>query len=107
MDERGETLRRQPDRPLRSPYALWEAWLPCPCAAAHLRGGRALQEDQLVIRLVGEYGPRNWSKIAEHLPGRIGKQCRERWHNNLNPELKKGPWVRSLTAGRCLERLRV
>ena len=47
----------------------------------------------MVIRLVEEYGPRQWSKIAESLPGRIGKQCRERWHNNLNPALKKGPWT--------------
>ena len=40
-----------------------------------------------------EYGAKHWSKIAEHLEGRIGKQCRERWHNNLNPELNKGPWT--------------
>lgn len=24
--------------------------------------------------------------------GRIGKQCRERWHNHLNPDIKKSPW---------------
>jgi predicted transcriptional regulator len=32
--------------------------------------------------------------IAEHLPGRIGKQCRERWHNHLNPKIKKIGWSR-------------
>jgi predicted transcriptional regulator len=32
--------------------------------------------------------------IAEHLPGRIGKQCRERWHNHLNPKIKKVGWSR-------------
>jgi myb proto-oncogene protein len=26
------------------------------------------------------------------LPGRIGKQCRERWHNHLNPKIKKIGW---------------
>lgn len=26
------------------------------------------------------------------MPGRIGKQCRERWHNHLNPDIKKSPW---------------
>lgn len=51
------------------------------------------QEDRKVIELVGKYGAKCWSKIAEHLKGRIGKQCRERWHNNLNPELNKGPWT--------------
>jgi Myb-like DNA-binding protein FlbD len=23
------------------------------------------------------------------LPGRVGKQCRERWHNHLNPDINK------------------
>lgn len=32
--------------------------------------------------------------MAEHLPGRIGKQCRERWHNHLNPRISKAPWAR-------------
>ena len=26
------------------------------------------------------------------MPGRIGKQCRERWHNHLNPKIKKIGW---------------
>lgn len=26
-----------------------------------------------------KYGPKKWSTIAQHLPGRIGKQCRERY----------------------------
>ncbi|RYY81178.1 hypothetical protein EON63_15980, partial [archaeon] len=25
--------------------------------------------------------------------GRIGKQCRERWHNHLNPDINKAPWT--------------
>jgi len=33
-----------------------------------------------------------WSKIAEFLPGRSGKQCRERFVNHLDPELKKCEW---------------
>jgi hypothetical protein len=28
---------------------------------------------------VRELGPKNWSQIAQYLPGRIGKQCRERY----------------------------
>jgi len=27
-----------------------------------------------------------------HLPGRMGKQCRERWHNHLNPDIKRDGW---------------
>lgn len=36
------------------------------------------QEDEVIIELVNKYGPKKWSTIANHLPGRIGKQCRER-----------------------------
>jgi hypothetical protein len=50
------------------------------------------EEDRLVLELVTELGARKWSTIASHLSGRIGKQCRERWANHLNPGIKKGPW---------------
>jgi hypothetical protein len=43
--------------------------------------------------MVKQTGPKNWSEIAKALPGRIGKQCRERWHNHLNPEIKKEKWT--------------
>ena len=36
-----------------------------------------------------------WSSIAEKLPGRIGKQCRERWFNHLDPLIRKGDWDES------------
>jgi hypothetical protein len=45
-----------------------------------------------VLKLVSIHGPKNWSFIAKHLPGRIGKQCRERWHNHLNPGISKEKW---------------
>jgi len=51
------------------------------------------EEDAKVIELVYKHGPQKWSFIAEHLPGRIGKQCRERWHNHLNPAIKKTAWT--------------
>lgn len=50
-------------------------------------------QDELVVKLVREHGPKNWSFIAKNLPGRIGKQCRERWHNHLNPDIKKDRWT--------------
>ena len=46
-----------------------------------------------VIQLVHKYGPKRWSVIAKHLHSRIGKQCRERWHNHLNPAVKKSLWT--------------
>lgn len=47
---------------------------------------------QLLPRLVSEHGEGNWSVIAKHFPGRIGKQCRERWHNQLRPDIKREAW---------------
>ena len=38
--------------------------------------------------LVSKIGKKKWSKIAKNLPGRIGKQCRERWFNHLKPGTK-------------------
>jgi hypothetical protein len=51
------------------------------------------EEDEQVVELVRKYGPKRWTLIAKHLKGRIGKQCRERWHNHLNPEIKKTSWT--------------
>ena len=50
------------------------------------------EEDQLVMKLVEKNGPQKWTFIAKHLEGRIGKQCRERWHNHLNPQIRKENW---------------
>ena len=50
-------------------------------------------EDQRLCELVKEFGPKRWSLIANNLDGRIGKQCRERWHNHLNPTVNKAAWT--------------
>ena len=39
------------------------------------------------------HGAKKWSVIAGFLPGRIDKQCRERWHNHLNPAIVKQAWT--------------
>jgi len=31
--------------------------------------------------------------VAKNLPGRIGKQCRERWHNHLDSNINKHKWT--------------
>lgn len=51
------------------------------------------QEDEMVVSLVDKYGAKRWTLIAKQLKGRIGKQCRERWHNHLNPNIKKSAWT--------------
>lgn len=50
------------------------------------------EEDVILIQLVERIGAQKWTMISEYLPLRIGKQCRERWHNHLNPKIKKINW---------------
>ncbi|KAL2321827.1 hypothetical protein Fmac_026206 [Flemingia macrophylla] len=58
-----------------------------------VKGQWTAEEDSLLIQLVEQFGVRKWSHIAQALPGRIGKQCRERWHNHLRPDIKKDIWT--------------
>ncbi len=55
-------------------------------------------EDRKLIRVIKAYqekhgGTVRWSEIAHELPGRLGKQCRERWVQNLDPNIKKSSWT--------------
>jgi len=54
-----------------------------------VKGAWTKEEDEQVLALVRKYGPKRWTLVAQHLQGRIDKQCRERWTNHLNPEIKK------------------
>jgi hypothetical protein len=56
------------------------------------KGSWTADEDTILREKRALYG-RKWAKIAAHLPGRQGKQCRERFVNHLDPELKKGEWT--------------
>jgi len=56
------------------------------------KGSWTAEEDAILREKRRQYG-RKWAKIAAHLPGRQGKQCRERFVNHLDPELKKGEWT--------------
>ncbi|XP_074317504.1 transcription factor MYB3R-1-like [Silene latifolia] len=58
-----------------------------------IKGPWSKEEDEIIVQMVKKYGPKKWSTIAQHLPGRIGKQCRERWHNHLNPGINKEAWT--------------
>mmetsp|Transcript_3218 Transcript_3218/g.12292 ORF Transcript_3218/g.12292 Transcript_3218/m.12292 type:complete len:562 (-) Transcript_3218:290-1975(-) len=58
-----------------------------------VKGPWTEEEDQKIIELVKKHGCENWSLIANNLDGRIGKQCRERYFNQLDPSIKKTPWT--------------
>ncbi|CAA6655645.1 unnamed protein product [Spirodela intermedia] len=58
-----------------------------------VKGAWTKEEDECIIKLVNKYGAKKWATIANKMTGRIGKQCRERWHNHLNPAIKKCAWT--------------
>jgi myb proto-oncogene protein len=51
------------------------------------------QEDERIKELVNVHGRRKWAVIAAQFPGRSGKQCRERFKNQLDPNIKREPWT--------------
>ncbi|KAK3103316.1 hypothetical protein FSP39_018444, partial [Pinctada imbricata] len=57
-----------------------------------VKGPWTKEEDDKVSNLVEKFGAKRWTFISKHLKGRSGKQCRERWHNHLNPDIKKCAW---------------
>eukprot|EP00184_Porphyridium_aerugineum_P007931 CAMPEP_0184692012 /NCGR_PEP_ID=MMETSP0313-20130426/663_1 /TAXON_ID=2792 /ORGANISM="Porphyridium aerugineum, Strain SAG 1380-2" /LENGTH=615 /DNA_ID=CAMNT_0027149807 /DNA_START=301 /DNA_END=2148 /DNA_ORIENTATION=+ len=57
------------------------------------KGSWSPDEDALLTRLVEQRGTRNWTLIASQMVGRTGKQCRERWMNQLDPSVHKGNWT--------------
>ncbi|XP_076929482.1 transcription factor MYB119-like [Bidens hawaiensis] len=52
-----------------------------------------VEEDSKLNALVSELGTKNWSRISSFMGGRAGKQCRERWYNNLHPDIKLDAWT--------------
>ena len=61
----------------------------------------SIKEDKAIIDLVSKYGTGNWTIIANEMSNiynfknRSGKQCRERWHNHLDPKVNKDSWKES------------
>ncbi|KAJ3436467.1 transcription factor myb3r-4 [Anaeramoeba flamelloides] len=51
-------------------------------------------EDQLLLRCVERLGNTVWPQVSGLLPGRNPKQCRERWRNQLNPNINRGPFTK-------------
>lgn len=57
------------------------------------RGHFTPDEDSRLKIAVLLFGPKNWNKTAEFLPGRNQVQCRERWFNCLDPSLRRCEWT--------------
>ena len=52
------------------------------------------EEDQKIIQAVQKYGQQAWSLIAECVPNRTARQCRERYKNYLSPDICTSKWTK-------------
>lgn len=53
------------------------------------------EEDKRLKELAETYGAKKWDLIAEQMPGRNGRQCRDRYRNYLVPGFFNGQWQQS------------
>ena len=52
----------------------------------------SVSEDTKLVKLVGKSNKVDWTRIAKRMKNKTPRQCRERWNNYLNPNLKQGEW---------------
>eukprot|EP00981_Chlorochromonas_danica_P005209 scaffold1046_cov162-Ochromonas_danica.AAC.39 len=57
-----------------------------------VKGRWSEDEDRMLIYVVSQ-NLGNWGQVAQKMPGRTSKQCRERWINYLNPTLIHSPFT--------------
>jgi hypothetical protein len=51
-------------------------------------------DDEALAAIVAATGSENWTLIAQKMPHEFtARQCRDRWHNYVNPELAKLSWT--------------
>lgn len=50
------------------------------------------EEDDALRQLVDKFGCKKWALIASKMQQKGSKQCRRRWQNYLNAEVKQGGW---------------
>ena len=67
--------------------------VPAPRQSVSVKGTWSEAEDAVLRHHVVDVKTTRWSLIATALPGRNGKQCRERWHNHLKPDINKDDWT--------------
>lgn len=76
MIEHSEVAERPSANPNRKPRRLFTT-----------------EEDRRLVQLVEQFGANSWTIIADRIPGRTSRQCKERYFTYLCPEVKKDPWT--------------
>ena len=78
--------------PGRTPKQVMSHWKKV-ANPAIIRGNWSGEEDRMIMTWVATNGPSKWSLLADKMPGRIAKQCRERWFNHLDPNINHSCWT--------------
>lgn len=52
-------------------------------------------EDEVLKAAVQKYGKQQWARVASLLNRKTAKQCKARWHEWLDPSIRKTEWSRS------------
>ncbi|KAG5968450.1 hypothetical protein E4U58_001853 [Claviceps cyperi] len=81
------SLERQTMSPVPQPQPQTGPGVQIP----HRRGPWLMHEDELLRCMVEDKGAKNWAVISSHVGSRSPKQCRERWHQSLDPRLNHDP----------------
>ncbi|OQR97183.1 hypothetical protein ACHHYP_20627 [Achlya hypogyna] len=64
-----------------------------PTHSKHTKRKWDVGEDDQLIELVQASGACKWKQLATNFMHRSGKQCRERWYNQLNPAINHTKWT--------------
>ena len=52
------------------------------------------EEDECLLEAVAKWGPNDWYQIASAMPGRLPRQCRERYKNHARSGINTAPFTR-------------
>lgn len=51
------------------------------------------EEDRILKYVIQTLGIHNWTEVSKYLPGRTGRQCRDRYNNYLFKDISFHPWT--------------
>jgi hypothetical protein len=78
--------------PGKTPVQISERWSKV-LDPSLMRGNWTPDEDDQIRQWVLTHGTKTWTELAASLPGRIAKQCRERWMNHLDQNVRQIPFT--------------
>ena len=70
-------------------FAVHQAYVPSKVKPIQKKCKWTKEEDQQLLKLIYQYGMKKWNIIPKYFVNRNGKQCRERFQNNLDPSVKR------------------